>query len=55
MQKFLMLLVILLTVSCTMVEAGKVSDERKELYTRNNNEEFCRANPNKCIDGIPWM
>ena len=54
MKKFLLLLIIVAIASCS-VEVGKVSPERKKLYDHNNNKEFCEKNPNKCVNGIPWM
>lgn len=55
MRKIVVFLMMLLVAGCTMFEAGKVSDERKELYNRNNDREFCERNPDKCINGVPWM
>ncbi|MBQ8672207.1 MAG: membrane lipoprotein lipid attachment site-containing protein [Alphaproteobacteria bacterium] len=53
----LMFLITVVLAGCsgTLFEAGKVSKERKELYDYNNNTEFCRKNPNRCVNNIPWM
>ncbi len=40
--------------ACNVLVAGKVKPARKELYEYNNNEEFCKANPNRCVGNIPW-
>lgn len=55
MRKLVLFLAVLVTASCTMVEVGKVKEERKELYDYNNNKEFCEQNPDKCVNGVPWM
>lgn len=54
MRKLVLLFIITLLAACT-VEVGKVKPERKALYDHNNNKEFCEKNPNKCVNGIPWM
>jgi hypothetical protein len=54
MRKLFLSLMIVMLAACT-VEVGKVSPERKELYDHNNNKEFCEKNPDKCVNGIPWM
>lgn len=54
MKKLILSLVVVLLAACS-IEVGKVSPERKELYDHNNNQEFCKQNPNKCVNGIPWM
>ncbi|MBR1600353.1 MAG: hypothetical protein IJ677_02110 [Alphaproteobacteria bacterium] len=55
MKKFMLFLMIITITACTAVEIGKVSPERKQLYDHNNNKEFCEKNPDKCVNGIPWM
>ena len=54
---FLMFLLVMFVSSCTnhVIEAGKVKKERKELYDYKNNDDFCKKNPNKCVNNIPWM
>lgn len=54
MKRFLLFLVMIILASCS-VEIGKVTPERKQLYDHNNNQEFCEKNPDKCVNGIPWM
>lgn len=54
MRKFILFFMIAILTSCTF-EAGKISQERKDLYDRNNSQEFCEENPDKCVNGIPWM
>ena len=54
MRKLLLLFMICLVTACT-VEVGKVSKERKDIYDYNNSKEFCEQNPDKCVNGIPWM
>ena len=56
MKKILILMMIVLVSGCAKhaFEAGHVRKERKELYDYNNNEEYCRENPNRCVNGIPW-
>lgn len=54
MRKLVLLFMITLLAACT-VEVGKVKPERKALYDHNNNKEFCEKNPDKCVNGIPWM
>lgn len=49
-----LLLLFMLLSACTVFEAGKVRPERKHLYEYNNNEEFCKKNPDRCVNGIPW-
>jgi hypothetical protein len=34
-----------------MFVAGRLSEERKELYNRQDNQEYCRINPDKCLNG----
>lgn len=53
MKKFPLMALLFLLSACTVFEAGKVSDERKKLYERNNSKEFCENNPDKCINNIP--
>ncbi|MBP5215891.1 MAG: hypothetical protein J6039_04985 [Alphaproteobacteria bacterium] len=55
MKKIFLSLLFLAISGCTVLEAGKIKDERKELYDYNNNKEFCDKNPQKCVNGIPWM
>lgn len=43
-----------MTASCTVIEVGKVSEERKHLYEYNNNDEYCQKNPDRCINNVPW-
>lgn len=52
---FLSLLLLSVLSACTVLEAGNIKKERKELYDYNNNKEFCEQNPKKCVNGIPWM
>ena len=53
MQKLLLLTAILLISSCSMFVAGRLSDERKELYDYNNDRTYCQKNPDRCINNIP--
>ena len=53
MKIFCFLLMFLIS-SCTIVEAGKVREERQRLYDYNNDEEYCNKNPSRCVNGIPW-
>lgn len=53
MQKILLLTAILLISSCSVFVAGRMSDERKELYNYNNDKEYCQKNPDMCIGNIP--
>lgn len=54
MKKLVLLFMLIMLTACA-IEVGKVKKERKELYDHNNNKEFCEKNPNKCVNGIPWM
>ena len=56
MKKLLILMMLVLISGCQkhMFEAGHVRQERKELYEHNNNEEYCKANPDRCINNVPW-
>jgi len=61
MRKFILIfLMAIIVAGCassnnSVFEAGKLKKERKELYDYNNNDEFCRKNPNRCVNNIPWM
>lgn len=55
MRIYVLLSAILLLASCAVFQAGKVSNEREELYKHNNSNEFCEQNPGKCVNNIPWM
>ena len=54
MRMVILLMAMFMVVSCTLVEVGKISDERKHLYDHNNNEEYCQKNPDRCVNNIPW-
>ncbi|MBP5352660.1 MAG: hypothetical protein J6Y91_02710 [Alphaproteobacteria bacterium] len=54
MRVCFLLSLIMLIASCTAVEVGKVSPERKHLYDYNNNDEYCQKNPDRCVNNIPW-
>ena len=56
MKKLLILMMLVLISGCQKhaFEAGYVKKERKELYEYNNNEEYCKANPDRCINNVPW-
>lgn len=55
MRKLMMFLMIAALSACTVFKAGDISKERKELYDYNNDKAFCKQNPDKCVDNIPWM
>ena len=54
MKKFLLLLLLFLNVSCSVFEAGRLTEERKKLFYKNNDTEFCDKNPDRCVNNIPW-
>ena len=54
MRTVLLFMILCLTASCTLIEVGKVSEERKHLYDYNNNDEYCQKNPDRCVNNIPW-
>lgn len=54
MKRLFLFFMLTMLTACTF-EVGKVKPERKELYDYNNNKEFCEQNPDKCVNGIPWM
>lgn len=54
MKKILILFMLIMVTSCTVFEAGKMKDERKKLYEHNNNAEYCKQYPKKCVNNIPW-
>ena len=54
MKKFFLILMMLSLSACTVFEAGKIKDERKKLYERNNNREYCEQHPDRCVNNIPW-
>lgn len=56
MKKILILMMLVLISGCAKhaFEAGYVRKERKELYDYNNNEEYCKENPDRCINNVPW-
>lgn len=51
----LLLLSSLILTACNCFVAGDIRPERKALYEYNNNEEFCKKNPDRCVNGIPWL
>lgn len=53
MQKYIILAIVLFVSSCTVIKAGKVSDEHKHLYDYNNSASYCKQNPDMCINNIP--
>lgn len=56
MKKIFLLAVIVLISGCAehAFEAGHVRKERQELYDYNNDEAYCKENPDRCVAGIPW-
>lgn len=55
MRKIMLILLMLAVSGCTVFHVGKVKEERKVLYDYNNSRDFCDQNPDKCVNGIPWM
>ncbi len=54
MKKILLLFLLFLNTSCTIFEAGRLTEERKKLFNKNNDKEFCDQNPDRCVNNIPW-
>lgn len=48
------LICLFLLSACQGFVAGEISPERKRLYERNNNQEYCAKNPERCVNNIPW-
>ena len=48
------LICLFLLSACKVFVAGEISPERKRLYERNNNQEYCDKNPERCVNNIPW-
>ena len=53
MKRVLFIIALLLISSCSALVAGKLRDERKDLYDYRNNSAYCQENPDKCINNIP--
>ena len=53
MKKILFVMALLLNSSCSALVAGKLRENRKELYEYHNNNAYCQANPDKCINNVP--
>ena len=43
---------LLLISSCSALVAGKLREERKELYEYHNSRAYCQENPDMCINNI---
>lgn len=54
MKKLLLLLLLFLNVSCSVFEARHLTEERKKLFNKNNDKEYCDKNPDRCVNNIPW-
>ena len=56
MKKILILMILVLVSGCQkhVFEAGHVKKERQELYDYNNDEKYCRENPDRCVGNVPW-
>ncbi|MBR1825808.1 MAG: hypothetical protein IJ770_04395 [Alphaproteobacteria bacterium] len=53
MKKILFVIALLLISSCSALVAGKLREDRKELYNYHNDRAYCQENPDKCINNIP--
>ena len=53
MKKILFIIALLLISSCSALVAGRLREDRKEVYDYHSSRSYCQENPDKCINNIP--
>ncbi len=51
MKKLVLFICFFFLFGCTV---GNFKENRVRLHEKNNNEEYCQKNPDRCIHGVPW-
>ena len=54
MKKLILLSLLAVLVSCKCFVAGEMSEERKRIYELGNEKDYCKKNPTRCINDVPW-
>ncbi len=52
MKKLLMFTAILLISACSAFVADHLSGERKSMSSYGQNQNYCTANPDKCVGNV---
>ncbi|MBQ8870543.1 MAG: hypothetical protein IJ019_04115 [Alphaproteobacteria bacterium] len=54
MKKFILFSLLLMLCACKGIVAGDLSEKRSRLYEVGNEDDYCKNNPKRCINGVPW-